>query len=155
MNPRKSTRNSQRTGIGEALIATARHQSSASPSVAGPSGVQHSPSPARTPAPDFLFNPPAELPIQEEDEPNPDPEDDPDPIDPSDPEMNLAQALQLLAKKIGGMPSQKPKTSIKPHVPDTFDGSNPNKFQCQMYLAVRSDDFPDDGLLAVSKCTYC
>jgi len=90
-------------------MATARRQPSASPSVAGPSGVQHSPSPARTPAPDFLFNPPTELLIQEEDEPDPNPEDDPDPIDPSDPEMDLAQALQLLAKKIGGMPSQKPK----------------------------------------------
>jgi len=136
-------------------MATARCQPSASPSVAGPSGVQHSPSPARTPAPDFLFNPSAELPIQEEDEPDPDPKGDPDLIDPSDPEMDLTQALQLLAKNIGGMPSQKPKTSIKPRVPDTFDGSNPNKlevflFQCQMYLAVCSDDFPDDE----SKVTF-
>ena len=74
MNPGRFTCNSQRTGIGEALMATARHQPSASPSITGPSGVQHSPSPARTPAPDFLFNPPAELPIQEEDELDPDPE---------------------------------------------------------------------------------
>jgi len=130
-------------------------QPSASPSVAGPSGVQHSPSLAHTPAPDFLFNPPAKLPIQEEDEPDPDPKDDPDPIDPPDLEMDLAQALQLLANKIGGMPSQKSKTSIKPRVPDTFDGSDPNKlevflFQCQMYLAVCSRDFPDDE----SKVTF-
>jgi hypothetical protein len=136
-------------------MATARRQPSASPSAAGPSGVRHSPSPARTPAPDFFFNAPAELPIQEEDEPDPDPEDDPDPIDPPDPEMDLAQALQLLANKIGGMPSQKSKSSIKPRVPDTFDGSDPNKleaflFQCQMYLAVRSGDFPDDE----SKVTF-
>jgi len=98
---------------------------------------------------------PAKLPILEEDEPDPDPEDDPDPIDPSDPEMDLAQALQLLAKKIGRMPSQKSKTLIKPCVPDTFDGSNPNKlevflFQCQMYLAVRSNNFLDDE----SKVTF-
>jgi len=135
-------------------MATARWQPSASPSAAGPSSV-HSLSPACTLAPDFLFNPPAELLIQEEDKPDPNPKDDPDPIDPSDPEMDLAQALQLLAKKIGRMPSQKPKTLIKPRVPDTFDGSDPNKlevflFQCQMYLAVRSDDFPDDE----SKVTF-
>jgi len=155
MNPRRSTRNSQRTGIGEALMATARRQSSASPSATGPSGVQHSLSPAHTLAPDFLFNAPAKLPIQEEDKPDPDPEDDPDPIDPPDPEMDLAQALQLLANKIGGMPSQKSKTLIKPRVPDTFDSSDPNKlevflFQCQMYLAVCSGDFLDDE----SKVTF-
>jgi len=149
MNPGRSTRNTQRTGIGKALIATARCQPSASPSATGPSGVQHSPSPAHTPAPDFLFNAPTELPIQEEDKPNPNPDDDLDPIDPSDLEMDLAQALQLLANKIGRMPSQKSKTSIKLRVPDTFDGSDSNKlevflFQCQMYLAVHSGDFPDD-----------
>jgi len=69
--------------------------------------------------------------------------------------MDLAQALQLLANKIGRMPSQKPKTLIKPRVPDTFEGSDPNKlevflFQCQMYLAVHSNDFPDDE----SKVTF-
>jgi len=136
-------------------MATARRQPSASPSAAGPSGVQHSPSPACTPAPGFLFNPPAELPIQEEEEPNPDPKDDPDPIDPPNLEMDLTQALQLLANKIGGMPSQKSKISIKPRIPDTFDGSDLNKlevflFQCQMYLAVHSGDFPDDE----SKVTF-
>ena len=76
-------------------MATARCQSSASPSVAGPSGVQHSPSPARTPASDFLFNPPAKLLIQEEDKPDPDPEDDPDPIDPPNLEMDLASVSRL------------------------------------------------------------
>jgi len=44
---------------------------------------------------------------------------------------------------------------IKPRVPDTFDSSDPNKlevflFQCQMYLTVCSDDFPDDE----SKVTF-
>jgi len=149
MSPGRSTCNSQRTGIGEALIATAKCQPSASPSATGPSGVQHSPSPACTPAPDFLFNAPAKLPIQKEDKPDSNPEDDPDPIDPPDLEINPAQVLQLLANKISGMPSQKSKTLIKPCIPDTFDDSNPNKlevflFQCQMYLAVHSGDFLDD-----------
>jgi len=44
-----------------------------------------------------LFNAPAELPIQEEDKPNPNYEDDLDLIDPPDPEMDLAQALQVLS----------------------------------------------------------
>jgi len=91
-------------------MATARRQPSASPSASGTSGVQHSPSPARTLAPDFLFNAPTELPIQKEDEPDPNPEDDLDPIDPPDLEMDLAQALQLLANKIGRMPSLGPVT---------------------------------------------
>ena len=84
-------------------MATAGHPpNSASPPTAGPSGIQHFPSPAHTLALDFLFNTPAKLPIQEGDKPEP--KNDLDLIDPSDPELNLIQALQLLANKIGGMP---------------------------------------------------
>ena len=74
MSFRRSTCNSQRAGIGKALMATARCQPNTdSPPAAGPLGVQHSQSPVHTAAPDFLFNASAELPIQEEDEANPEP----------------------------------------------------------------------------------
>jgi hypothetical protein len=139
--------NTQRAGIGEALVAIANQP----PPAAGPSNTHHSPPSAHGSASDFLFNPPANLPIQEGDDPDEpdDPDSDGEQNNSPAEERNLAQALELLAQKIGGMPMQKPKSSIKPRVPDTFDGSDPNKleaftFQCNMYLAVRSGDFPDD-----------
>ena len=147
------TRAAQRAGIGEAFVAIG-HPESASPSPApGPSNV------VRSPSPDFAFRPPADPPNNPPHDPPNDPEPDPDPDpqpgsdgedDPPPPtERDLAQVLELLATKIGGIPTPKVKSSIKPRVPDTFDGSDPHKleaflFQCQMYIAVRSGDFPDD-----------
>ncbi len=138
----------QRAGIGEAFMAIG-HPGSASPSPApGPSNVPHSP------PPDFMFNSPADPP-NPEGEPDPEPgsnrEDDPPPAT----EKDLAQVLELLAQKIGGMPTPKNKSSIKPLVPNTFNGSDPHEleafiFQCQMYLAVQSGDFPDD-----KSCIVC
>lgn len=63
---------------------------------------------------------------------------------------NLANALTLLARRIGEMPAPKESSaSVKPRTPDTFDGSDPNKletfvFQCSMYIAALSKDFPND-----------
>ena len=62
---------------------------------------------------------------------------------------DLTQVLELLTQKIGGMPTLKNKSLIKPCVPDTFNGSYLHKleaflFQCQVYLAVHSGDFLDN-----------
>jgi len=101
------------------------------------------------------------VPLDDNDQPHHSPEPEPSgPLDnPSDAsegsepdtdEPNLAHALTLLAKRIGNMPaSGKTSTSVKPRTPDTFDGSDPNKletfvFQCSMYIAALSKNFPDD-----------
>jgi len=115
-----------------------------------------------TPQPDFLFPAPGnseEPHTPEEDEPQ-DPflqqEDDPEPG-----ERDLAQALELLANKIAGMPSasSKPKNQVKPCVLDTFDGSDPGKletfiFQCSMYLAICASDFSDDEARVTFALSY-
>jgi len=112
--------------------------------------------------PNFLFPAPGnseEPRTPEEDEPQ-DPflqqEDDPKPG-----EWDLAQALELLANKIAGMPStsSKPKNQVKPRVPDTFDSSDPGKletfiFQCSMYLAIRASDFSDDKARVTFALSY-
>jgi hypothetical protein len=151
MNPTgRVTRAAQRAGIGEAFVAIG-HPRNAS---AGPSHIPH------TPSPDFEFRPPSDPsadPASPEGESDPEPEPEPAPEQGPDGEANpppatekdLAQVLGLLAQKIGGMPTPKTKSSVKPRVPDTFDGSDPHKleaflFQCQMYMAIRSGDFPDD-----------
>ena len=158
----RTTRTSQKAGIGEALISFSqkpRAKSQTPPE--RPTGSQHSHSPHS----DFLF-PPPEHPegsrTPEEEEPH-DPfvphEDDPEPPAPG--ERDLAQALELLANKIAGMPSasSKPKNQVKPRVPDTFDGSDPGKletfiFQCNMYLAIRAGDFADDEARVTFALSY-
>jgi hypothetical protein len=69
--------------------------------------------------------------------------------------QSLAQSLALLANKIGSISGSKSKNAIKPRVPDTFDGTDPQKlqtftFQCSMYLSARASDFPDEE----SKVTF-
>jgi hypothetical protein len=91
--------------------------------------------------------------------PNPEPEpihvDDPElapaAVEPGpQPENSLARSLELLANKIGSISQPpKPKSTIKPRTPDVFDGTDPSKldtfiFQCSMYIAACSGDFPDD-----------
>ncbi len=65
-------------------------------------------------------------------------------------DAELANAFKMLAQNISKM-SSAPKSSnaVKPRAPDTFDGTDPVKvdnytFQCSMYIAARSKDFPDD-----------
>ena len=84
-------------------------------------------------------------------QPDPDlPDDTPENHeDPPDDAPSLARSLELLASKIGSLPASKPKSGVKPRVPDTFDGTDPHKletftFQCSMYLAARASEFPDD-----------
>jgi hypothetical protein len=109
--------------------------------------------------------PSAATPILEEREPiNPadndqnsdHPEDNPEPTsdrdDPdSEDEPNLAISLKLLTKKISAIPdNSKSHSAIKPCVPDTFDGLDPQKlenfsFQCSMYITTRLADFLDDN----------
>jgi hypothetical protein len=84
------------------------------------------------------------------DNPNepPDPEDESDDEPDQDDAPNLSRSLALLAQKIGGI-TAKPPNSIKPRVPDTFDGTDSAKldtfiFQCSMYISARAPDFPND-----------
>jgi hypothetical protein len=149
MHTGRTTRNSKKAGIGETLMSFSSKRRADSPSTpTGPTGSQHSQSPHS----DYFFQPnepndPNE-PEEEEFGEAPLPEEEPEPQGPG--ERDLAQALELLANKIAGMSSaSKPKSQVKPRVPDTFDGSDPNKletfiFQCNMYLATRSSDFSDD-----------
>ena len=122
----RTTRTSQKAGISKTLISFAQKPRAKSPT---PPERQ-----TDSPQSDFLFpqpdNPPDnpdEPHTPDEDEPQ-DPfhpqEDDPEPPAPG--ERDLAQALELLANKIAGMPSasSKPKNQVKPRVPDTFDGSD-------------------------------
>ncbi len=161
MHTGRTTRSSQKAGIGEALMSFSQKPPATSPNpITGPSGSHTSPSPQN----DFVFpdnpgNPdnPDEPPSPEEEEPLPQPEE-PEPQGAG--ERDLAQALELLANKISGMPSaSKPKSQVKPRVPDTFDGSDPSKletfiFQCNMYLAIRSGDFSDDEARVTFALSY-
>ena len=69
---------------------------------------------------------------------------------PDDPDASLASSLKLLANKIAKFSeSSKKSSAVKPRVPDVFDGTDPNKleafvFQCSMYIATCAKDFPDD-----------
>ena len=140
MHTGRTTRTSQKAGIGEALMSfsSKRHANSPTPP-AGPTGSHYSPSPQPT---DFLFRPSDEPDSPEEEAPQDHflPQEEPELQGPG--ERDLAQALEHLANKIARMPSaSKPKSQVKPCVPDTFDGSNPGKletfiFQCNMYLAI-------------------
>jgi hypothetical protein len=158
MQPDRNTRTSQKAGIGEALMSfsSKRHATSPTPP-GGPTGSQYSPSPQ---PPDFHFQPAGE-PNSPQDEGPQDPftpHEEPDPQGPG--ERDLAQALEHLAEKIAGTPStSKSKTQVKPHVPDTFDGSDPGKletfiFQCNMYIAIRSGDFSDDEARVTFALSY-
>ena len=75
-------------------------------------------------------------------------------------EHNLARSLELLAKNIAGMSKDhKPYNAAKPRTPDTFDGTDPTKidtfiFQCSMYLAARSADFPEDESRVTFSLSY-
>jgi hypothetical protein len=66
------------------------------------------------------------------------------------PAPSLAYSLGLLARHISNISAPKTtKSATKPRRPDTFDGSDPSTldsfiFQCSMYIAARSGDFPDD-----------
>ena len=65
-------------------------------------------------------------------------------------DAELADTFKLLAKNISKISSgSKSSNSVKPRAPDTFDGTDPVKvdnytFQCSMYIAARSKDFPDE-----------
>ena len=158
MHTGRTTRTSQKAGIGEALMSfsSKRHANSPTPP-AGPTGSHNSPSPQPT---DFLFRPSDEPDSPEEEAPQDHflPQEEPEPQGPG--ERDLAQALEHLANKIAGMPSaSKPKSQVKPRVPDTFDGSDPGKletfiFQCNMYLAIRSSDFSDDEARVTFALSY-
>ena len=158
MHTGRTTRTSQKAGIGEALMSfsSKRHANSPTPP-AGPTGSHYSPSPQPT---DFLFRPSDEPDSPEEEAPQDHflPQEEPEPQGPG--ERDLAQALEHLANKIAGMPSaSKPKSQVKPRVPDTFDGSDPGKletfiFQCNMYLAIRSSDFSDDEARVTFALSY-
>lgn len=159
----RNTRTSQKAGIGEALLSLSQKPRAKSPTPAERSN------PSRSPQSDFLFPVPGQVEEPHEDPHTPDAEephdpflpqeDDPEPDAPG--ERDLAQALELLANKIAGMPSasSKSKSQVKPRVPDTFDGSDPGKletfiFQCNMYLALRSSDFPDDEARVTFALSY-
>ena len=116
----------QRAGIGEAFVAIG-HPDSALPSpVPVPSNVSHSTTP------DFEFRPPADPPNPEGD-PDPEPGDDGEDDPPPATKKDLTQVLELLAQKIGGMPTPKNKSLIKPRVPDTFDSSDPHKLEAFLF----------------------
>ena len=158
----RTTRTSKKAGIGEALISFSQKPQAKSPTPPErPTGSHYSPSPQ----PDFHFPAPnnpedAHTPVDEE--PN-DPflpqEDDPEP--PAAGERDLAQALEHLANKIAEMPAapSKPKSQVKPCVPDTFDGSDPSRletfiFQCNMYFAICASDFSDDEARVTFALSY-
>jgi hypothetical protein len=101
----------------------------------------------------------AVVPISEEEHPGDDPnpshhnsarsEQNLDP-EPTLPTPSLAHSLALLARHIANISTPKTtKSATKPRRPDTFDGSDPSTldsfiFQCSMYIAACSGDFPDD-----------
>jgi hypothetical protein len=158
----RTTRTSQKAGIGEALLSFSQKPRTKSPTPPErPSASHYSPSPQ----PDFLFHAPdnpegTRTPEEEGPHDHFHPhEDDPEPEAPG--ERDLAQALEHLANKIAGMPSasSKSKSQVKPRVPDTFDGSDPGKletfiFQCNMYLAIRASDFADDEARVTFALSY-
>jgi hypothetical protein len=66
------------------------------------------------------------------------------------PELSLRESLALLSRAVTAYSAApKSKSANKPRIPDVFDGANPREldtfiFQCSMYFAACSDDFPDD-----------
>ena len=66
------------------------------------------------------------------------------------PDKSLANSLELLIGKLALLSeAPKPRSAIKPRVPDIFDGADTSLldnfiFQCSMYISARSSDFPDD-----------
>jgi hypothetical protein len=77
---------------------------------------------------------------------------DPDDQD-EQPDQQLARALELLVDKIASIPeAQSSKRVIKPWVPDVFDGSDP--FQCSMYIAAYTKEFPDDNTRVTFVMSY-
>ena len=155
----RNTCTSQKAGIGEALLSFSQKPHAKSPTPLERSN--HSPSPQS----DFLFPAPGNT----EEPHTPDAEEPHDPflLQEDDPEsdalgeQDLAQALELLANKIAGMPSasSKSKNQVKPHIPDTFDGSDPRKletfiFQCNMYLTIHAGDFADDEARVTFALSY-
>lgn len=153
--PSRLTRSSQKSAAGDTFLSITRATSvvstprtarqSASPS---PQFSEHSvadPDPVMTPILEAGESDSRETtPAKPEDNQSPDP-DQPD----TQSEPNLARSLELLATKISALPGpQAPKSTIKPRVPDVFDGSDSSKldtfiFQCTMYISARSADFPD------------
>lgn len=151
----RNTRNSQRTGIAATLMNLRPAEAPAQGTSVEP---RHSPQPSNFSLASAQ-NPPVEVgqdgnppdnPPDNPDVPNPDDQDTEDEEDGPQPEYNLAHSLELLANKISALPdSSKSASTIKPRTPDTFDGSDPGKlenfmFQCSMYIAARSKDFPED-----------
>ncbi len=162
MTNSRGTRNSQKAGIGEALVALTRRSATPAPE-ASTSRLQHSP------ASDFIL--PSSVPTGPASvDANIDPDDqnlsdhgdqDPDDADlnrdhPADqPDQSLARALEHLASKI----APKSKSTIKPRVPDVFDGSDPGKlemftFQCSMYITACAKNFPDDNTRVTFALSY-
>jgi len=154
----KNTCTSQKAGIGEALLSFSQKPQAKSPTPPKRPTGSHSPSQP----PNFLFPAPGNT-----EEPHTPEKDElqnpflPQENDPEPGEQDLAQALELLANKIAGMPSasSKPRNQVKPRVPDTFGGSDPGKletfiFQCSMYLAICASDFSDDEVRVTFALSY-
>jgi hypothetical protein len=64
------------------------------------------------------------------------------------PDQDLARSLQRLVSTINSLSTAPRSKRINSRVPDIFDGSDPKKldtfvFQCSMYIAAHSSDFPD------------
>src|SRR5580765_4518056 len=153
MNPAgRNTRNSQRA-ISEALRGLSQLPTE-TPDLGGPRPPSASPAPDRqsmSVIPEDVDAPPINPAVpshpgtpEEPDIPINNDEDDDDHTN----TQSLAQSLTLLTNKIGSISGSKSKNAIKPRVPDTFDGTDPQKlqtftFQCSMYLSARASDFPD------------
>src|SRR6266545_3760409 len=70
----------------------------------------------------------------------------------------LMDTLRIMTDRLAALSTQspahhapsKPRPRAKPHSPDPFDGSDPNKlntflFQCGMYISLHSHDFLDES----------
>lgn len=151
MSQPRNTRNSQRAPIDTLPTlrsATPAQGSSSNPRQRSPSGsADDVPNPIVPTIPEGdegdvqIFNP------------EPDPEENQADLNRDEnappPEISLARSLELLANRIATIPGEsRPKTSVKPRVPDVFDGSDPSKldtftFQCSMYILACKREFPD------------
>lgn len=151
-NPRKTRSTSKMaSGIGDAFVDIAQ-SSSSQLRLSPPAGRSDSATS------DYVL-PPRDKSTAEEDEA--DREEDPEPveIDNSDheapkepareeePQDKFLSVLTRLADNFDH-PS-KPKSRVKHRNPDSFDGTDPSKldtfmFQCQLYIAACTHDFPDD-----------
>ena len=175
-NPR-TTRNSQKSGIGDALQSLVRY-STPGPEASSSSYLPYHPQPEfafgdriteEPEEPEEFEEPDAVNNITDDNDPSEHPEqgDDanvpanPPPPPANDPNGSLARSLELLAKKIGSIsekPSDKP-SAVKPRVPDLFDGTDTGKlevftFQCSMYIATCAKDFPDDSSRVAFMLSY-